>query len=323
MNKTALICGVSGQDGAFLASLLLSKGYSVVGTSRDPQTSGTANLSALGIDRQVGVRTMAPTDFRSVLRVVDAVEPTEIYNLSGQSSVGLSFDFPVETLASHATATLNLLEVIRYLNGKTRLYNAISGEVFGNTEGQPATETTPFRPRSPYGVAKAAAYWQSVNYREAYGVPVSCGILFNHESPLRPVRFVTRKIVRAACQIADGCDMKLVLGDLSVRRDWGWAPEYVEAMWRMTATAKPDDFVIATGESRSLKDFVRTAFEVVGLDWQEHVVTDSSLFRPLEIRENQADPSKAARLLDWSAKTHMEDVVVRMIQAERRESETA
>lgn len=224
----ALISGISGQDGAYLADLLLKKGYTVVGTERDAQTSSFSNLSRLGILDQVQLESMAPYDFRSVLHVLRKAEPDEIYNVSGQSSVGLSFGQPVETLDSIITGTVDLLESIRFLGRPARYYSAGSGECFGNTVASGAVEEDPFRPRSPYAVAKADTFWLVANYREAYDMHASTGILFNHESPIRPLRFVTRKIVAAACLISRGADEKLVLGNLSIRRDRGWAPEYVD-----------------------------------------------------------------------------------------------
>ena len=246
----ALICGISGQDGAYLAQFLLERGYSVSGTSRDHQMSRFPSLERIGILDQVQLTSMAINDFRSVLQAIARFEPDEIYNLAGQSSVGLSFEQPVETLESISVGTLNILEGIRFLNPRIRLYNAASGESFGDTAGQPANEATPFRPRSPYAVAKAAAFWQVANYREAYGLFACSGILFNHESPLRPERFVTQKIVGAAVRIALGSRERLRLGNLEVQRDWGWAPEYVDAMWRMMRSSEPGDFVIATGRTR-------------------------------------------------------------------------
>ncbi|WP_188151610.1 GDP-mannose 4,6-dehydratase [Teredinibacter waterburyi] len=316
MSKTALICGISGQDGSLLAKLLLKKGYNVVGTSRDAQASSFRNLVTLGIKSDIDVMSMALSDFRSVLQVIDRVKPDEIYNFAGQSSVGLSFEQPVETLESHAIGTLNLLEVIRFLGGGVRLYNAGSGECFGELGVRAANENTIFKPRSPYAVAKAAAYWESVNYREAYGLYVCSGILFNHESPLRPSRFVTQKIIQAACRIAEYPKEKLKLGELSISRDWGWAEEYVDAMWRMLQQDKANDYVIATGKKSSLESFVSTAFSCVGLNWQDHVISDSALIRPAEIESNRGDSSKAEADLGWTATLFMEDVVQKMIDAE-------
>lgn len=315
--KRALITGIAGQDGAYLAQLLLERGYQVIGTSRDAQMSDFRNLTRLGIRESVAVASMAINDFRSVLQVMARHQPDEIYNLAGQSSVGLSFDQPVETLESISIGTLNLLEGMRFLNSETRLYNAGSSECFGDTGDTPADESTPFRPRSPYAVAKAAAFWEVANYREAYGLYACSGILFNHESPLRPERFVTQKIVRAACRIAAGSKERLQLGNLDIHRDWGWAPEYVDAMWRMLQQPKPTDFVIATGTTHSLQDFVDTAFVTAGLDWHDHVDSNSALMRPTDLRVGRGNPAQAHAALGWRATIGMEDSVRRMITAEQ------
>ncbi len=315
--KKALIIGVSGQDGAYLADLLLGKGYEVYGASRDANVSSFSNLARLGIRERVRLLSVAPSDFRSVLQALTAAAPDEVYNLSGQSSVGLSFEQPVETMESITVGTLTILEAIRFTGRAIRLYNASSGECFGDTGGEPATEATPFRPRSPYAVAKSAAHWEVVNYRDAYALFACNGILFNHESPLRPPRFVTRKIAAAAARIAAGSRERLRLGDLGIARDWGWAPEYVEAMWRMLQRPEPDDFVIATGVTHALQDFVRIAFEAASLDWREHVDVDRALFRPSEIRAPAARAEKAARVLGWHATVDMPEVVRRMVAADR------
>jgi len=315
--KKALICGISGQDGSYLAELLLRKGYEVWGTSRDAQSASFHNLTKLGILDQVKMVSMATNDFRSVLQAISSSRPDEIYNLSGQSSVGLSFEQPAETLESIATATLNLLEVIRFLELTVRFYNAGSSECFGEFSGESADESTPFHPCSPYAVAKSAAHWLVANYRDAYGLFACNGILFNHESPLRPARFVTRKIIQAVLQISRGKQETLILGDMGIQRDWGWSPEYVDAMWRILQNDKPEDFVIATGESNSLEDFVSTAFSEVGLDWQQHVVQDEKLIRPTEIRYNCGNADKARRILNWEANTKMKGVVRKMIHHEQ------
>ena len=252
---------------------------------------------------------MAPNDFRSVLQTVTRVAPDEIYNLAGQTSVGLSFEQPVETIESIAIGVLNLLEAIRFVERPIRLYNAGSSECFGDTGSQPASEATPFQPRSPYAVAKACAHNLVANYREAYRMHACTGILFNHESPLRPERFVTQKIVRAACRIAGGSVESLSLGNLDIHRDWGWAPEYVEVMWLMLQQEQLQDFVIATGRSVSLEYFVARAFGNVGLEWREHVRLDSTLLRPSDIRYGSADPSRATRLLGWQATLQVDDVI--------------
>lgn len=310
--KRVLICGVGGQDGAYLAKLLLEKGYEVFGTSRDAQVSTFANLHKLDIRDRVKTLSMALNDFRSVLHVLSKIEPDEVYNLSGQSSVGLSFEQPVETMESVSLGTLNLLEVIRFLNKDIRCYNAGSSECFGDTSGKPATETTPFRPRSPYAVAKCAAHWQVANYREAYNLFVCTGILFNHESMLRPERFVTRKIVEAARRIAGGSKETLELGNTKIIRDWGWAPEYVDAMWRMLQMDMPDDYVIATGRSVSLEYFVECVFDNFGLNWVDHVQIRSDLFRPTDLAGSYAYPQKAYDKLEWRAQTTIEDVLKKM-----------
>jgi GDPmannose 4,6-dehydratase len=307
--RTALICGISGQDGAYLARELLSRGYKVVGTSRDAQVGSFHNLVRLGIRGQVELASMASNDFRSVLQVLARHEPHEVYHLAGQSSVGLSFEQPVETLESIALSTLNLLEAIRFLGRPIRYYSAGSSECFGDNGDAASNENTPFRPRSPYAVAKAAAFWQVANYREAYGLFACSGILFNHESPLRPERFVTQKIVRTACRIAAGSAETLHLGNLEIHRDWGWAPEYVHAMWLMLQQPTPQDFVIATGVTYPLADFVSETFQCLGLDWRQHVISDPSLMRPTDLRISRADPALAASVLGWRATSHMPDVV--------------
>ncbi|MGF1497742.1 MAG: GDP-mannose 4,6-dehydratase [Elainellaceae cyanobacterium] len=313
--KTALICGISGQDGAYLAQLLLGQGYAVYGTSRDAQISTFRNLVRLGIHDRVKTCSMSLNDFRSVLQVISKIQPDEIYNLAGQTSVGLSFELPVETMESITLGTLNLLEAIRFIGAPIRLYNAGSSECFGDTGEQPANEETPFRPRSPYAVAKSAAFWQVANYREAYDLFACSGILFNHESPLRPRRFVTQKIVTAACEIAHGRAKTLHLGNLCIQRDWGWAPEYVRAMHAMLQQETPDDYVIATGETNSLEDFVAEAFAYLGLDWHKHVEVDKELFRPTDLSISRGNAAKAETKLGWRAKYTMKDVAHMMVDA--------
>ena len=259
---------------------------------------------------------MAINDFRSVLTTLERYQPDEIYNLAGQTSVGLSFEQPLETMESIAGGTLNLLEAIRTVGRPVRLYNAGSGECYGDTQ-EDANEETPFRPRSPYAVAKASAHWLVRNYRESYQLFACNGILFNHESPLRPARFVTQKIVSSARQIAAGNGQKLHLGNIHIQRDWGWAPDYVEAMWRILRMEKPDDFVIATGRTVSLEYFIRKVFENFALDWHDHVVTDPTLLRPSDILCSRADPSKAHRVLGWRHQADIDEVIVRMCNAAR------
>jgi GDPmannose 4,6-dehydratase len=319
----ALIYGISGQDGAYLAKFLLDRGYEVWGASRDASVGRRDNLIKLDIANRVKVISTTLTDFRSVLTSLDRSEPDEIYNLSGQSSVSLSFEEPMETMQSISAGTLNLLECVRFLGKPSKVYNASSSECFGDVGEHPADETTAFRPRSPYGVAKATSHWQVVNYRESYGIYACNGILFNHESPLRPARFVTRKVVAAVAAIKQGSKEKLRLGNTDIIRDWGWAPEYVEAMWLMLQRDNPEDYVIATGESHSLKAFVDEAFRVIGKDPEEFVQQDNQMLRPSDILHSYANVSKAADQLGWSATTKMADVVRRMVSAEEERTASA
>ena len=321
--KTALICGVNGQDGAYLAQLLLVKGYRVLGTSRDAQATSRENLNRLGIEGEVEVLSMALNDFRSVLQALAKARPEEIYNLAGQSSVSLSFEQPVETLESISTGTLNLLEGIRFLDPSIRLYSAGSSECFGNTGHTPADENVPFRPRSPYAVAKACAANLVANYRESYQLHACTGMLFNHESPLRPRRFVTRKIVEAAHRIHLGLESQVTLGNLDISRDWGWAPEYVEAMWLLLQRNAPLDVVIATGRTESLEYFVKSAFGFFGLDWTQHVVKDNALLRPSDITYSAANTALATAELGWTARHTVDDVVRKMCQFETERNRVA
>jgi len=289
----------------------------VHGTSRDAEAASFDNLARVGMREHVVRHSMDSHEFRSVLQVLTRSAPDEIYSLAGQSSVGLSFEQPVETIESNAMGTLNLLEAMRILGRPIRLYSAGSGECFGDTQGEAADETTAFHPRSPYAVAKATAHWLVSNYREAYGLHASTGILFNHESPLRSRRFVTRKIVAAACAIASGSRERLVLGNLGVHRDWGWAPEYVEAMWLMLQQPRGDDFVIATGQQHSLAEFAEAAFAHLGLDWRDHTDSSPSLYRPTDIVSSRGNAGKAAAVLGWRPKWAMAQVVRGMVDAER------
>lgn len=312
MPKTALILGVTGQDGAYLARLLLGLNYRVFGTSRDAQMANTSRLEQLGIAEGVQLVSLAPNDFRSVLKVVSAVYPDEIYNLSGQTSVGLSFEQPVECMESIAGGTLNLLEVMRYLGTSARLFNAGSSESFGDTGNTPANECTPFRPRSPYGVAKATAFWQVANYREAYGLHVCTGILANHESPLRPSRFVTQKIIKGVKAIAEGRLEVLQLGNFDIWRDWGWAADYVEAMYLMLQASQVKDYVIASGRTHSLGEFVEAAFAMAKMEPGEKLVISSELTRPSDLRYSALDPSRISADLGWKARVRLADIVEKM-----------
>ena len=320
MGRRALIFGISGQDGSYLARLLLREGYEVFGTSRDAEISSFSNLDAVGIRDKVRLSSASLPDFRSVMQAIKWAEPDEIYNLSGQSSVGLSFSQPMETMESIVTATLNILEAIRFLNSDIRFYNAGSSECYGHTGEQPAGEQTPFRPRSPYATAKAAAHWAVANYRDAYGMYACSGILFNHESPLRPSRFVTKKIISYAASIANGqVEGPLLLGNLDIARDWGWAPEYVDVIWRMLQASQPKDYVVATGHSWFLKEFVAEAFSAFDLDWQKYVRHEATLVRPSDIIRSCGDPSLVAKELNWQARVLMPEVVWRMVNAEKKQ----
>jgi GDPmannose 4,6-dehydratase len=309
MNKIALICGISGQDGAYLSKFLLSKNYTVIGTSRDAEANNFVNLNRLEVKSKIKLVSMNLNDFRSVFQVISKYEPDEIYNLSGQSSVGLSFSQPVETMESISAGVLNLLEVIRLINKKIKIYNAGSGESFGDTGNQRANEDSPFKPRSPYAIAKVASFWQVENYREAYNLFACSGLLFNHESPLRPARYVTQKIINGVKEIAKGNNSEIILGNLDIARDWGYAAEYVEPMWKMLQLDSPEDFIIATGKTSTLREFVHKAFEIFNLDWEKYVVIDKDLFRPLDIKSSRADPSKAMRKLNWKAQTSLDELV--------------
>ncbi len=314
MNKTSLIFGISGQDGSYLANFLLSKDYKVYGSSRDEENSNFNNLEKLGIKNKIQFVTSAVEDFSNVSNIIKESLPDEIYYLAGQSSVALSFKKPAETLNSNILGILNVLEACRLMDKEIRIYYAGSSECFGDTRGLAATEKTPFHPQSPYAVAKTSAFWLVNNYRTAYNLFICTGILFNHESPLRPKSFVTQKIVLTAHRIANGSDEKLELGRLDISRDWGWAPEYVEAMWLMLQKKSSEDFVIATGQTHSLEEFVEEVFTQLGLNWQNHVEINNALMRPTDIAISKADPSKAMQKLDWKAKYKMREVVQMMIE---------
>lgn len=318
--KKALICGVSGQDGAYLSALLLEKGYDVYGGSRDATTNTFENLKKLGLKDRIKLVSINIIDFRSTLQTIIRIQPDEIYNLSGQSSVGLSFEQPVETFESISIGTLNLLEAIRFSNLPVKLYNSGSSECFGESGGLPADEDTPFKPRSPYAIAKATAHWKVVNYREAYHIYACTGILFNHESPLRPNRFVTKKIISTACRIYKGSKEKLHLGNIDIQRDWGWAPDYVVAMWMMLQQENPEDFVIATGVTHSLQEYIEMVFSYLKLDWKQYVVSDPDLLRPTDLMIGRANPSKAAKILGWRSTHTLADIVKEMVEAELAEA---
>ncbi len=310
--KKALICGISGQDGAYLAKFLLMKGYEVFGGSRDATTNNFGNLKRLNIFNQVQLVSINLTDFRSTLQTINKIGPYEIYNLSGQSSVGLSFDQPIETFESICIGTLNILEAIRFCDTSIKFYNAGSSECFGNSPNEICDENTLFKPKSPYGIAKASAHWQVVNYREAYNLFAVNGVLFNHESPLRPERFVTQKVVKAVADIAQGKLQKLEVGNIDIVRDWGWAPDYVEAMWLMLQQETPDDFVISTGIGHSLREFIQLAFKCVNLEMDDYLIINQLFFRPTDLQYVVGNPQKARNILGWSSNHDLEWIVNEM-----------
>lgn len=315
MGKCALIFGVSGQDGSYLAKHLIEHGYDVIGTSRDAEASTFSGLARLGVQSRVKTVSVTLTDFHSVLTVIKDYCPDEIYNLASQSSVGLSFEQPVETIESIVLGTLNILEAIRFLNNRTtRFYSAGSSESFGETCTLGANECSPFRPKSPYGVAKASAHNLVQSYREAYDLFACTGTLFNHESPLRPHRFVTQKIVTGAYQISCGVSDKLKLGNIDIERDWGWAPEYVVAMWKMLQQNDPQDYVIASGRTVPLRHLVEEAFRFFNLDYLDYVEINDSLYRPSDIVLSKADPTKSWVKLGWKVNFSIEEVIVKMCQ---------
>lgn len=314
INKKAIIFGVTGQDGTYLAEFLLEKGYDVWGASRDSKKTNLTNLVNLGIDKQINMVSVLNDDFQKLSSLINELLPDEIYYLAGQSSVGLSFLEPKETISSNLLGILNVLEVCRLVRKKIKIYYAGSSECFGDTHGVAATEETIFHPQSPYAVSKTSAFWLVDNYRNAYNLFISFGILFNHESPLRSEGFVTQKIVSTAVRISQGSSEKLELGRLDISRDWGWAPEYVEAMWLMLQLDEPEDFVIATGESNTLEQFVDESFSQLGLDWRDHVESKNHLIRPSEITISKANPRKARNKINWQAKSKMSDVVRLLIE---------
>lgn len=324
MSKTALITGITGQDGSYLAELLLSKGYEVHGIIRRSSSINTKRIDDIYEDPHTPERRLILhygdlTDGTCISGLVFDIEPDEIYNLGCQSHVRVSFDNPVYTLQSGALGTLAVLEAARQLKKKkeVRVYQASSSEMFGGLPGSaPQSEETPFHPRSPYACAKVFSFHQTVNYREAYGLFACNGILFNHESPRRGETFVTRKITRAATRIKEGLQEKLYLGNMSAKRDWGYAKDYVEAMWLMLQQDQADDFVIGTGETHTVEEFVKLAFEAVGLDWQQNVEVDSRYFRPSEVDVLCGDASKAKKELGWEPVTSFPELVRIMVESD-------
>jgi len=319
--KRALITGITGQDGSYLADFLIGKGYEVHGIIRRASTFNTARIDHLYQDPHVhGVRLFLHygdlADSVHLVKLIYNLKPDEIYHLGAQSHVRVSFDIPEYTADVTGVGTIRILEAIREADVKCRFYQASSSEMFGKVQEVPQTEKTPFWPRSPYGVAKVFSYWATVNYRESYGLHASNGILFNHESPRRGETFVTRKISRAVARIKCGLDKELYLGNLDARRDWGYAPEYVEGMWLMLQQDRPDDYILATNETHSVREFVELAFERVGLDWKEFVKHDSRYERPAEVDLLIGDATKAKKQLNWEPQVRFEEIVRIMVDAD-------
>lgn len=320
--KRALITGITGQDGSYLAEFLLEKGYEVHGMIRRSSSFNTGRINHIYSDiHEPGVRLKLHfgdmTDGTRLEKLIELVEPDEVYNLAAQSHVRVSFDIPVYTGDVDGLGTLRMLEAIRNAGGTAiRLYQASSSEMFGMAQEIPQKETTPFHPRSPYGAAKVYSFWQVVNYREAYGLHASNGILFNHESPRRGETFVTRKITRGLAQILAGKAQHIFLGNLDAKRDWGYAKDYVEAMWLMLQQDEPDDYVIATGETWTVRDFLTRTFGLVGLDWQDYVRHDPRYLRPSEVELLIGDASRAEAKLGWKARTSFDELVRIMVSAD-------
>lgn len=316
LSKTALITGITGQDGAYLSQFLLKKGYQVYGAFRRSSSLNLERLDYLGIREQIELTPLDLLDMGSIVRILDRVRPDEVYNLAAQSFVAVSFDQPVATGNITGLGAVRMLEGIKLVNPKIRFYQASSSEMFGKVQTVPQNEKTPFYPRSPYAAAKLYAHWMTVNYREAFGIYACSGILFNHESPLRGLEFVTRKITHGVARIRRGQERELRLGNLEAKRDWGFASEYVEAMWLMLQQKEPEDFVIATGETHSVREFVEAAFAAAGLDWRKYVKTDPAFYRPAEVDLLVGDASRAKEKLGWQPKVTFKELVQIMVEAD-------
>ena len=315
-NKNVLITGVTGQDGAYLAKLLLDKGYRVFGLHARRSTDTLWRLRHLGIESEVNLIDGDLTDLSAVIRGMEKSAAEEVYNLGAQSFVGSSWDQAVLTANVTGVGALNVLEAVRIVNPKARFYQASTSEMFGLIQEPMQSETTPFYPRSPYGVAKLYAHWMTVNYRESFGLHASSGILFNHESPLRGIEFVTRKVTDAVSRIKQGKQKELRLGNIDAKRDWGFAGDYVEAMWLMLQQDTPDDYVVATGLTTTVRDMCRIAFNHVGLKHEEHVVIDPKFYRPAEVEVLLGNPAKAKANLGWVAQTNLETLITMMVDAD-------
>ncbi|AGB50150.1 GDP-mannose 4,6-dehydratase [Methanomethylovorans hollandica DSM 15978] len=314
MAKNALITGITGQDGSYLAELLYNKGYNVYGLVRRLSTPNTSRIDH--IFNNIELLQGDLTDQSSLSEAMRISQPDEVYNLAAQSFVGTSWNQPVHTGDVTGLGVVRVLEAVRHVAPDAKVYQASSSEMFGKVQENPQTENTKFYPRSPYGVAKVYAYWTCVNYRESYGMHVSNGILFNHESPRRGIEFVTRKITDSVARIYHGLQSELRLGNLDAKRDWGYAGDYVDAMWRMLQQDEPGDYVIATGETHSVEEFVQEAFSIAGLDWKEYVVIDPKFVRPAEVQLLLGDPSKAKNELGWEPKVHFKELVKMMVEAD-------
>lgn len=314
--KTALITGITGQDGAYLAELLLQKGYKVYGLIARRSTSTTWRLEYVGIKDEVELIEGDMTDLSSLLRALQVARPTEVYNLAAQSFVGTSWEQPVLTAQVTGVGVVNLLEAIRLTNPSIRFYQASTSEMFGLIQEEMQSEKTPFYPRSPYGVAKLYGHWITVNYRESFEMHASSGILFNHESPLRGLEFVTRKVTDAVARIKLGEQKELRLGNIDAKRDWGFAGDYVEAMWLMLQQDEADDYVVATGRTTTVRDMCRIAFEHVGLNYEDHVVIDPAFYRPAEVDVLLGNPAKAKEKLGWEANTSLNELITMMVEAD-------
>lgn len=314
--KKALITGITGQDGAYLAKFLLEKGYIVSGLIARRSTITTWRLEFLGIKNQVELIEGDLTDLSSIIRVINKSTPDEVYNLAAQSFVATSWEQPILTAQSTGIGVLNVLEAIRLTNPKIKFYQASTSELYGKIQEPVQSETTTFYPRSPYGVAKLFGYWTTVNYRESFKIFACNGILFNHESPLRGIEFVTRKVTDAVARIKLGLKNELRLGNIDAKRDWGFAGDYVEAMWLMLQQAVPEDYVVATGRTTTVREMCKIAFDYVGLDYQKYVVIDPKFYRPAEVEVLLGNPAKAKEKLGWEAKTSLEDLIQMMVAAD-------
>ena len=316
VSKKAFITGITGQDGAYLAKLLLDKGYEVYGLMARRSTETLWRLQYLGVDTHVQLLEGDLTDLSSLIRGMEKSKASEVYNLGGQSFVGTSWGQPILTANVTGVGALNVLEAVRLVNPEARFYQASTSEMYGLIQEAQQSESTPFYPRSPYAAAKLYAHWMTVNYRESFGLHASSGILFNHESPLRGIEFVTRKVTDAVARIKHGLQKELRLGNIDAKRDWGYAADYVQAMWLMLQQDKPDDFVIATGYTTTVRDMCRIAFECVGLKHEDHVVVDPQLYRPAEVETLLGNPAKAKEKLGWSPQTDLKTLISMMVEAD-------